>query len=216
MRILHTSDLHGSYKPLLAALETADYDVWLDTGDHAPTKGRLWGARIDRQVEIRHQQKWGGYRTLGRRYKQALAGRPLISVGGNHDFVNIAAWVRQNGGHAYDITPEGFELLGHRWAGFREINYIVGEWAGETHDFGPIIDRLDLTADILVTHTPPSGILDSVHGYGVIPLNTFLFYRPNNVKHHFFGHCHEDGNKSVEHSGIHFHNGACHIRTVEI
>ena len=38
MRVLHTSDLHGKYKRLLAVEEP--FDVWVDTGDFFHNVGR--------------------------------------------------------------------------------------------------------------------------------------------------------------------------------
>ena len=52
MKILHSSDLHGSYKELLMALE-GDFDVWVDTGDFFPNK-----TRGDRNIETSFQNKW--------------------------------------------------------------------------------------------------------------------------------------------------------------
>ena len=184
--ILHTSDLHGNYKKLLAALE-GDFDVWVDTGDFFPNK-----TRGDRSVEVPFQAKWAGWKNLGERIVEGLAGRPLISVGGNHDYISLAALVRDAGGTAFDVSEGPAQVSGLTFAGFREIPWIAGEWNGETlgPDFTAIVEEtFAANPDILVTPGPAAGLLDDkAHGGGVVQLASALTWQPHNVKAHFFGH----------------------------
>ena len=202
---LHTSDLHGNYKTLLVALE-GDFDVWIDTGDFFPNK-----TRGDRDVEVKFQTKWFGHKNLGERIVKALAGRPLISVGGNHDYANLAELVRQAGGNAFDVTEGPVDFAGQRFAGFREISYIAGEWNGETHaaDFATIVEEtFACNPDIIVCHGPAAGIMDDkAHGGGVAALTSTLTWTPHNVTAMFFGHIH-DTQGVCEEMGISFINGA--------
>lgn len=197
LRILHTSDLHGhryNYKALLRV--DAPFDVWVDTGDFFPTYGRRGANSIDPRQEHRHQSSWAAYRSLGQRLVDWLDGRPLISTPGNHDFISLVTLVRRFGGEAHRSTPEGIEVAGKTWAGFREIQWISGEWPGEISDFSDLVSRtMDADPHILVTHSPPLGMLDTEPGYeyGIKGLLLALMFRPNRVRAHFFGHAHKCG-----------------------
>ena len=211
MRILHSSDLHGHYKLLLRDHADTEFDLWLDTGDFLDNKGRGQRGRIEPDVEQIYQHRWLSYRDLPRRLAAWLRGRPALLVGGNHDFIDLRTRLALVGANATSVTTEGVELLGLRWAGFREINYIEGEWAGETHDPSVVADlAFKADPDVLVTHAPPLRILDSTRGYGISALTTFFSYRGHRIRAHFFGHAHEDGGKEREEMGVRFCNGACH------
>lgn len=217
MKILHSSDLHGSYKPLLAALE-GDYDIWIDTGDFFPNKTRGIVS-----VESGYQARWfGGYKGLGERIKARLGIRPMISVSGNHDYAQLAYMLRQAKVQAYDVYDPLFDPIrfsplsfrGVKFAGFRQIPWIEGEWNGEVHCFDTQIKQIaDAQPDILLTHAPPSGILSDQ--WGIPALTTYLFYQPHKIKLHLFGHVHEHGGEEVTEAGIRFVNNATMIRTVE-
>lgn len=216
MRVLHSSDMHGKYKKLLVDHADTDFDVWLDTGDFFDNAGRVLVGdqlRIDPRREASYQAKWWDRPGLGPRFRTWLAGRPAIICAGNHDFVSLAAALRVAGTpNVHVVTPAGVDVLGLRWAGFREINYIQGEWEGETDR-----ERLDALTDaalascpdILVTHAPAQGVLDEAHGYGVHAITNALSYGTHAVQAHFFGHCHADGGRSVEaFPGVVSYNGA--------
>jgi len=221
MKILHTSDLHlteGAKKRLLSFDE--DFDLWLDTGDFFPTYGRRPNThyRIDADAEKWFQNKWCNYKDIDKKLKKWLNGRPVIYVSGNHDFIDLGT-VLKLAGHenVHMITPEGLDMFGHRWAGFREVPPISGQWAGECYDFSDIIEKtLQFEPDILVTHAPAHGILDEIANYGISELTNQLMYKPSYIAHHFFGHCHVDGGKMLELRGIKFVNGAQHMKVWEI
>lgn len=118
---------------------------------------------------------------------------------------------------AHLVTTAGVNILGLRWAGYREIPRIDDEWVGEEVDFSRVIDETwAANPDILVTHGPPGGILDEERGYGCPALTTALTYRPHRVRHHFFGHTHVCGGQMTAEMGIRFYNGACMARVHEI
>ncbi len=86
---------------------------------------------------------------------------------------------------------------------------------GETNDFSQLIDRVwDANPDVLVTHSPPGGILSAPIGspddYGVAELASALAYRPHSIKAHFFGHEHACGGMTDDQMGVKFINGARH------
>jgi len=204
MKVLHTSDLHGSYKGLLRT--DIDFDVWVDTGDFFPNR-----TRGDRTVEVGYQARWLALKSLPERLAAWLDGRPLISVPGNHDYVSLSAALRGAGAEAHEVTPAGVTVGGLTWAGFREIPWIAGEWNGETHDFGALIEATwETQPDVLVTHAPAGGILDggTGKGYGIPGLASALSWKPHTIKAHLFGHTHECGGQSVSEVGVLFANGA--------
>jgi Icc-related predicted phosphoesterase len=205
MKVLHTSDIHGNYPKVLAALAAGGFDVWVDTGDFFPNK-----TRGDRPEEVRYQNRWAILKDLGARIASLLDGRPLISVGGNHDYTSLAQLVRDAGGIAFDMDEGAAVVNGKTFAGFREVPYLMGEWNGETHgaDFANIVEAtMAANPDVLVTHAPPAGILNnSTHG-GVGQLTTALTWTDHKVGTHFFGHIHET--QGVEAAmDIQFINGA--------
>ena len=218
MRVLHTSDLHGRYKALLGFDEP--FDVWIDTGDFFPNKGRKCGSRIDPQVERDYQVRWTRYKSIGARIADWLKGRPMLTVPGNHDFISLHTAVKGMGGDAHLVTPGGVKLLGYQWAGYRHIPYIDGEWPGEVEawEFEELTRGALNGADFLVTHAPPSGILSGTPAkmYGVSAITTSLAYREHQIRAHFFGHEHSDGGKVTEEMGVRFINGACNLRVHDI
>jgi Icc-related predicted phosphoesterase len=204
--ILHTSDLHGNYKKALAALEAGGFDLWIDSGDFFPNK-----TRGDWAIEPAFQTKWMAWKDLAARIVKALDGKTLISVGGNHDYVSLASLVKAAGGNAHDLTEGPVTINGLTFAGFSEVPWMAGEWNGETHAFNEIVDAtFQAQPDVLVTHAPPAGVLDTCpdHGGGIAALMTALCYQAHEVKAHFFGHIHEFGGQVVEEMGIQFANGA--------
>ena len=65
---------------------------------------------------------------------------------------------------------EVIEVCGLKWAGFRHIPAIAGEWAGEVDGYELVeltqkLTAMDPQPDVLLTHCPPAGIL-STDEYG--------------------------------------------------
>jgi Icc-related predicted phosphoesterase len=204
IRILHTSDLHGNFDTVLNC--GVDFDLWLDTGDFFPNMSRGTVS-----VEVPFQAQWLTDADLPARLVAFLNGRPMVSVGGNHDYVSLAAAINEAGGNAHEATPEGVEVAGIRFAGFRQVPYMMGEWNGETRNFNEVVEAtFNAQPDVLVTHAPPAGVLDTcpAHGGGIGPLMTALCYQPHAIKAHFFGHIHEFGGQVVDEMGVMFANGA--------
>ena len=215
MKILHTSDIHGGYERVLEALASGDHDVWVDSGDFFPNK-----TRGDRDVEPAWQAKWSGWKNIGDRLVAALAGRPLVCVGGNHDYVDLAAIVRDAGGTAFNLADGPATVGGRVFAGFREVPYIAGEWNGETHDFDALIEgAMGCDPAVLVTHSPPGGILDDStdgHPPGIGALTNRLMYAPHGVVVHLFGHIHVHGGSVEDVGGIVFSNAATAANTITL
>jgi len=223
LKIGHFSDIHGHIEPLLTGIE--DYrknetspDLWICTGDFFSnvTRGVV-------SAEEKYQHRWlhtpledGSVIT---RLIEALSPIPLLWVPGNHDYINLSWELANKGYPTWEVTPEGVDLMGLKFSGFRHINYIAGEWAGESYEdtLSALVERTwNSNPDILVTHSPPSGILDSTEGYGIVCLSSALTYKPHKIQAHFFGHCHDDGGVDIEHMGVRFFNGATRLKFVEL
>lgn len=203
MRIGHFSDLHGKMQPLLDSTEIPD--MWVCTGDIFPNKSRgIIPIEVPFQTAWFHDKKESIINKLG--------GKPLLYVAGNHDYVDFATLLAEAGYPAQTVDSKGVVIDGVRFAGFREIPYIQGEWFGETHssDLAAIIVNLfDNPPDVLLTHAPPSGILDGEWRVGIPALTTVLTYSPHNIRAHLFGHAHIPDGGHVEEMGIQFYNSAC-------
>lgn len=206
MLIGHFSDIHGRISLIDNSVSP---DLWICSGDFFPNKTR--GIKT---IEAEFQRAWfvQNLSTILDR----LGDAPLLFIGGNHDYVDLAALLVEFAGYdAQTITTKGVEHGGYLFAGFREIPYIQGEWNGETRvsDLSKLCGEVfDSNPDVLVTHAPPAGILDvddGAHG-GISPLTNMLTYTDHKVKAHFFGHVHEKGGMSTEKVGVKFYNGANH------
>lgn len=228
IRIAHFSDTHDR-PSIVKAVADVECDIIVLTGDNLGNKGRIrflgsgWDmdigrARIHPPSERTYQERW--FRKVAKKWAPAFKGRPVIYVPGNHDFIGIERWLKHYGHeNVYTISAEQrcVDVLGKRFAGFREIPYMEGEWMGETRDFGPLIrDALSYRPDILVTHAPPAGVLED-DNYGVPGLLNILMYSDDvRVTHHLFGHAHRYGGKIVTEGGITFSNAACHMNIIEV
>jgi len=215
-RIAHISDTHDR-PSIVRQVAGLDADIILITGDCMNNRGRVNGQGIIPANERTYQQSW--FRKQAKKWAVDFAGRPVVCIGGNHDFINYSRWLRHYGAEVYEITDECpmVEVKGIRFAGFRQVNWIAGEWEGEVHDLRLHIDRaMACNPTVLVTHGPPCGILDGPDGYGITALMAPLFYGEHGITHHFFGHAHEDGGKTTVEGGITFVNGAghCIVHTV--
>jgi Icc-related predicted phosphoesterase len=152
--------------------------------------------------------------------KKWLAGRPVISVSGNHDYVSLGRLLQEVGVYSWDLADGPFVVGDLVFAGYREIPYLIGEWAGETHDMQtPVANTMRFDPDVLVTHAPPGGVLDrcpyAKGKCGSSELTTWLTYKPHKVKLHLFGHVHEDPGRT-EKMGIIFSNAAGGGRIIEV
>ena len=210
LRIGHMSDLHGNLSEFLAGSEMPD--VWVVTGDFFPNN--------DDRARWQESFQAAWFKRRAEKIVARFGGKPVLWVPGNHDFICLVEMIKSVDPDypAYVVSPEGIEVLGVRWAGFREINFIVGEWQGETMPdaIRPIVERtMASDPQILLTHAPPAGIMcdqrDSRFNYGVTSLANYLCYRPHGVVAHFFGHAH-DGSGEEEVAGIRFFNGSHAVR----
>lgn len=237
VRIVHVSDQHGmipSRNGFANLLSIADLVVL--SGDLFPNSTR--GVR---SVEQTFQEEWlvgrvvhpvnnkhHGSRTPLELWLEFLGELPVLVVGGNHDYIDFAKFVggfRRENLLTHNLAASGpVELCGLRFAGITEIPWINGEWNNETVPTElrrATYDLFDQNPDVIVSHSPPAGILAGP--YGSEPLTDCLSYREHNVKAVLFGHAHEDGGKIIEETfgdstsqPVVFSNAACHVNSVKI
>ena len=220
--VAHVSDSHNNPSLVRQACQS-NADVVLITGDCMNNLGRVNRTeyQISPHAEIKFQQSW--YRKQAKKWAKDLGDRPIIAIRGNHDFIDYSPWLLHYGANVHEITDDNpvVEVFGKRWAGFRQVNYHIGEWSGEEHSLKSHIQRaFKCKPDILVTHIPPSGILDqNSYGdknYGSSELTGALSYYEHNITHHFFGHAHAGGGKVLDTLNIRFINGAKHCLVHEV
>ena len=210
IRIGHFSDSHGNLTHI-----TGTPDVWVCTGDFFPneTRGKV-------AVEAPFQTAW--FEANADALIARLGGKPLIWLAGNHDYVDLAKLLRARGCVAWNVAEAPVDFMGERFAGFEGIPWIVGEWHGELFDFhAPMEAVLAQDPTVLLTHTPPSGILDNDEGkrgpkLGASPITSKLGYYHHRIHTHLFGHIHEQGGMDTEQMGIRFYNGACIVRIISV
>ncbi len=219
MRVAHISDTHDR-PSIVMGVRDVECDIIVLTGDILANCGRTpkTEGKIVPWVERKYQQSW--FRRQAKKWAPAFAGRPVIYVPGNHDFIGIERWLAHYGHtNLFTITDETpfVDLLGKRFAGFRQIPYIAGEWPGEEYNLRPYVERaLACNPDILVTHAPCGGILDGPDSYGIPSLASNLFYGEHKITHHLFGHYHGCGGQVQVEGGMTFSNAAGHINILDI
>lgn len=219
----HSSDEHGNYSQLINNDRLPD--VWFLTGDFLPN-----GTRGDRAVEVPFQTQYLEQHLD--ELRDAFYGRPVLVVPGNHDFIDVVPILQQNGILALrvGVKKQSIELAGQTWtyAGFREIPYIAGEWAGESDSAtltGLVNEIFEDPPDLLCTHAPPAGIMDGTGrveygqiGYGIPHLTSRLMYSDHKIQLHCFGHQHwcSSPDRQEVHNRIIFSNAATTLNFIEL
>jgi len=198
VKICHFSDWHGEWYKLPEA------DIYLCTGDmydNYPVLNKR--ARpfysIDKQREIKSQTEFA-CRFNGRRYFETT-NASLVACAGNHDFIALR---RLFGGETYEVTtvPTCFLLKGLRFGGFYGTKQANSTkiWSGEEDELvlKERANRLPHNIDILISHGPPYGILDTAYQehVGNSAYNSYLQQRcystSSTLLLHCFGHIHEE------------------------
>lgn len=133
--------------------------------------------------------------------------RHVLAIGGNHDFALFAGTAFR---HATLLTDAGFEVDGVRfwgspwtpmhdgWAFHADEAQLREKWA-----------RIPDDTDVLVTHTPPLGVLDRPTAGGQLGCPHLLdAVRRVEPRLHVFGHVHASGGQT-QRGPTHFVNAAC-------
>lgn len=157
------------------------------------------------------------FKQLNYLHEQLDKYKHIVIIPGNHDFwcekyqekFKEAAWA----GGIIPLINESIEIEGlkfygspatpffHDWAFNYRINDIMKVWANIPRD-----------TDILITHGPPDGILDTnIAGRHVGCVDLKDHVTQIKPKIHAFGHIHEHGGETVEINGTTYINAACDI-----
>ena len=211
MKLLFSSDLHAlmpAYRLFARTLAEGPWDAGVLAGDllddiRLPDEFlvRELGADPDDLLEdLAAPEDPSPWRTVGRRFNeinlQGLAilegkfrevlggaGKPVFLVPGNHDDTAWADGGRIVNLHGRRVEFGTWNFVGYRWT----IDHrSEADLDREVRALAPRVDR----KTILVTHSPPAGILDGraelVHG---IPALRDLV-RDRDPRLHLFGHVH--------------------------
>jgi Icc-related predicted phosphoesterase len=148
------------------------------------------------------------------RWLSSLNYRKIVLIAGNHDNA-----MRDDGFENPDVEYlcdsgcefEGFKIWGSPWSLlFPGINPKCIAFTGTREELKKHWDKIPLDTDILVTHTPPYGILDKISNgehAGCIALADKIITL-GKLKCHIFGHIHE-GRGVIDHaSGFKFVNAS--------
>jgi Icc-related predicted phosphoesterase len=203
-------------------------------------KGDIVGRTIDRDREKRLQDLWiksvlGSYRQIF-----ATTDAPVIVVRGNHDFTDLAQAV---GGDVWEVSEDPtrtIDIGGLKFGGFRGIPWIAGEWSDEKRptklpgdvdrsdvksdeDLETILEQVPNDIDVLVSHCPPEGVLDTYgHSLGSQAVSTYVNRRnylgtqPRPLRAHLFGHIHECGGRTLQLGETLFSNAATKFNVIDI
>lgn len=222
MKIYHFSDSHGRFAHLEKFVEENGLpDVFVMTGDFFPNSYAVF---FDGAIgEETFQEAW--FLSHVKELKDILGGKPMVYVYGNHDFYRPTEHdYTSHGIEAYHVNCHARWLFGFTWAGFPHITEIGGFWKDEASDeqLEQLVDAMCRSRnkpDIVLTHSPPFGILDLCKNgdyAGIKSLTDAIATGKINPKVHFFGHIHECGGRQEEIEGTLFVNSATTIQRIYI
>lgn len=206
VKIAHVSDTHN--KPhIILKFAKSDAELLVMSGDCMDERGSFM---TPKHIQARWQDGW--MKSQAPSWVKAFKGRPVVVVRGNHDHTGYTRWLKHFGANIYELTDDvmHYDLLGLRFAGFRQVPYINGFFAGESRDLSPYVDKVrQLRPDVLVTHSPSQGILDE--GFGCPSLRNYVLSKDHNLVGHLFGHCHQDTGY-IQAGPVMFSNGSGALR----
>jgi Icc-related predicted phosphoesterase len=216
-KIIHISDWHClDTREWCANIETIqrkhgdDADVIVVSGDML-FNTKAWR---DRELEVEAAFQRDAWERWAKALKDFYPQTPIVAVPGNHDFCDYAI---EDLVTSIDVGAKTFNAGGLKFTGFRGVPFWKGYWHEEISDrlMESYCRLLDPTADILLTHTPPFGILAGSHQihYGSKPLSEWL--QTCNVKAHLFGHAHEGYGLYVDNGRI-YSNAATGFQCIEV
>ena len=194
MRILHISDTHG----LMPSLPSEDlYDVIVHSGDFLPNRTRGLAA-----IEIPFQQEWMERHSLDL-LKWLRKGKPILTIGGNHDYIDVSVHLRRMSLDAQSIANRQVEVLGRTFQGFEMVPRFGGEWNNERSEneidqwFAEFEKTREFIPDVFVSHAPIYGVLDRSgnNRCGSKAMREFFLTAPR-PKAFLHGHIHEAGGRT--------------------
>lgn len=217
MKIVTTSDAHGNLPTI-----NNSCDIFICGGDKFPNSTRMWGEDGEFQL------KWAKQHYFP--WIQKIRANRIYSIMGNHDGVlttnneisqEFRSLCKQNNiilledsGDSY----QGFNIWGSPLSfdpDFIGVNWAFGRKTEE--ELAQEYSKIPHDIDILITHTPPHGILDCgymkhngmIEHMGSIALKRRVLEVLPNV--HICNHIHEWGGIKVRLGKTLFINSACNV-----
>lgn len=207
-KILHISDLHGHFEFFDTEPFKIDSNIVVFSGDMLPNRFGWGNSTADKCLQedfiLKNRKKLLDF----------LQGRPLISVQGNHDQQSFSLLEEKQ---IFDIStiPVPTRIQKINFWGFPYV-YHCGDWNWQLgkERMKLILDSFPIKVDVLITHSPPFGILDQAQGEQCGIENLFSRINEKSIKYHLFGHIHEQGGKQVNLGGTIFSNGSFHANLI--
>jgi len=200
MRLLHKSDCHST----MPALQ-GNFNCVVDSGDFFPNSRHVFHGERDKEVRFQMQWLQDNIEDL----KKQLAGRDLLFVAGNHDFVDpirMEALLQSEGINAIDLTNKLVSYGGINFYGFPYVPTINGDWNYERavpemqQEVRRMVDVINSNqVDVLACHCPIYGCLDLTTDndrIGNRVMADALDYQIEDDKkpsYYLCGHCHNPG-----------------------
>lgn len=189
MKIDCISDLHGQLPKL-------------DGGDLLIVAGDLTSTHFLKEYD--QFKTW--FKKQKYRKKILIAGNHDTFLDGNPSRFCTPDWFEylEDSGTEF----EGYKIWGSPWSlSFPGINPICSAFTGQETELAKHFAKIPEDTDILITHSPPFGILDKndagIHCGSVSLRNHVMLVKP---KIHIFGHIHEQGAKNIDLVCTQFHN----------
>lgn len=206
MQILHLSDWHcgptqARDRIVSEGLDNHQPDILAVTGDMLPNYYPEYGNPVEAQAQ---RPKWEKMIEV---FREAWPKAEIVAVPGNHDFCDY--WIPMQVWSLDKFETQSMTVKGLRISGFRGVPAYNGHWHGERdpRELEHAVAGLDPTADIILTHAPPYGILDRVWNplhIGITPLAEWFRTHRDKRRLHLFGHVHENGGQIEEgHNTLH-------------
>jgi len=226
-RFIMTADTHGK----LPTLQEGEYDFLCVAGDIAPHYKKNWSysdyfeSMLNEKSEAIDQKKWMAETFLT--WSTGFESKNLVLLNGNHDFYD-ASDLFQN----YTCnTPKTMVIDGVKFGFLPGMPKVSDMWFDEISEdeFDLRISKIDRDIDVLISHCPPSQILDKDENgsrWGSRPIYKAIFglrgMEPhfNKLKLHIFGHVHthlsREEHEIDENRKVKFINASCKVETLTI
>lgn len=165
MRILLTSDLHGNLP------EIPECDILIIAGDICPDFIGSTRVDVDSYAYVRDngetkQAVW--YGTVFRKWLEQIPAKEIVAIGGNHDYLFerpqiVPVNMPWNYKYLQDAGTviKGIKIWGTPWVPNLPMWAFYGGMEGVDPEK---LDRIPSDTDILISHGPPRGFGDRLHG----------------------------------------------------
>ena len=226
-RFYIASDTHGK----LPEVHKGQFDFVCVPGDIAPHFKKNWSYSdyFERMVNVKDeaadQKQWAKDVLLP--WTKEFDCHNSIVINGNHDFADYSDLFEN---YTY-MEPKTKIIDGIKFGFLPGTNWLANEWNDEIHEdeFDRRINMIDRDIEVLISHQPPSQILDLTYSgqrigshaiykaiFGLRGLEPYF----NKLKLHMFGHVHDESQIMVEHEiesrKVIFINAACKIKILNI